>query len=306
MGRKDIAGKAYFSDGKRFAELMNEHLYHGNRILTAKNLIKREWGYPSLPGVYGEKERDILMEDVVQKIYYGMELETASDHSMPERIMVYDACEYERQIRAICRSHHERKEYKNFYEKKSRMIEEDYLLPTVTVVLYLGEGHWQGRTRLSELFGISEQNRKQLGMRLHEYDFLLIEADYVNAEIYQTDLRQFFQAMQCRKDRKKLRDLLRADDFAHLAPETELAIATHLQVRKLVNKMRREEMSMCKAFDDLMKEERRNGKIEGRREAEKKIRKKIIKKMYRKGMEETLIREITECTKKEFAAAVGR
>ena len=33
---------------------------------------------------------------------------------------------------------------------------------------------------------------------------------------------------------------------------------------------------------------------------------KFKKRMYKKGIEETLIREITGCTKKEFAAAVGR
>lgn len=75
---------------------------------------------------------------------------------------------------------------------------------------------------------------------------------------------------------------------------------------------------MCKAFDDLMKEERLNGKREGIREGKregiregekagkKKERFQIIKKMYGKGMEETLIRELTGCTKKEFASAVGR
>ena len=46
-----------------------------------------------------EKKRDILIEDKSRNLYFGMELETESDYSMPERIMVYDACEYECQIR---------------------------------------------------------------------------------------------------------------------------------------------------------------------------------------------------------------
>ena len=67
---------------------------------------------------------------------------------------------------------------------------------------------------------------------------------------------------------------------------------------------------MCKAFDELMEEERQRGKYEGKREGKKIGRKQerilLIKRMYKKGIEETLIREITGCTKKEFAAAVGR
>lgn len=71
---------------------------------------------------------------------------------------------------------------------------------------------------------------------------------------------------------------------------------------------------MCKAFDELMKEERligkKEGKREGKREGEKAGKKKerfmIIRKMYKKGLEETLIRELTGCTGKEFAAAIGK
>ena len=79
---------------------------------------------------------------------------------------------------------------------------------------------------------------------------------------------------------------------------------------------------MCKAFDELMEEERQKGRREGRREGKQegkqegkregeKIGKKqerisIIKRMYKRGMEEALIREMTGCTKKEFVAALGK
>lgn len=82
-------------------------------------------------------------------------------------------------------------------------------------------------------------------------------------------------------DRERLRKLLKSENFMELRPETELAIAVHLNVKKLVHKMKKEKLPMCKAFDDLMKEERQNGKKEGRREGK------------REG-------------KKEFATAVGR
>ncbi len=164
------------------------------------------------------------------------------------------------------------------------------------------------------MFRISGQDRKLLDNRLHNYDFLLVEADFVNPEDYQTDLKHFFRAMQCRQDRKKLRELLKSEGFADLNPEAEQAIAACLNVKKLVHIMRKEELPMCKAFDELMEEERQRGKYEGKREGKregKKIGRKqerilLIKRMYKKGIEETLIREITGCTKKEFAAAVGR
>lgn len=310
MGRKDIVGRDYFSDRERFAEILNVHLYYGNQVVSAESLICRQRSYPSLAEVYGEKSRDILVEDTWRRINYGMELETESDYSMPERIMVYDACEYEQQIRKIYKQHREKNDFNDYGEKKSRLKMTDYLHPTVTFVMYLGEGHWEGKTRISEMFQITDQDMEFLDSKLHDYDFLLLEADYVNPEDYQTDLKEFFQAMQCRRDRQRLRKLLKSENFMDLRPETELAIASHLNVKKLVHKMKKEKLPMCKAFDDLMKEERQNGKKEGRREGKREGKRQerflIIKRMYKKGIEETLIREITGCTKKEFATAVGR
>lgn len=157
---------------------------------------------------------------------------------------------------------------------------------------------------------------------MHDYDFLLLEADYVDPEAYKTDLRQFFEAMQSRQDREKLRSLLRSENFMNLCPETEQAIAAHLHVKRLLHKIKKEGLPMCKAFDDLMKEERRSGIQEGIQKGIKKgmqegIQKgektgkrkekfSIIRKMHEKGMDGKLIRELTGCTKKELAAAVGR
>lgn len=126
MGKKDVTGRMFFSDRERFAELLNLHFYHGEQVLLPENLIRRKGEYPSLADVYGQKNRDILMEDTKRKIYYGVELETETDYSMSERVMVYDACEYEQQIRRICRKHREKEEFKNYREMKSRRISESY------------------------------------------------------------------------------------------------------------------------------------------------------------------------------------
>lgn len=64
---------------------------------------------------------------------------------------------------------------------------------------------------------------------------------------------------------------------------------------------------MCKAFNDLMEEERRNGKKEGIEKGIKKGKKEerlgIISRMKKEGLEEAQIIRLTGCTKKEYAAA---
>lgn len=309
MGKQDMKDRPFFSDAERFAELINHSVYRGKRILLPENLILLKRTYPSLSGTSGEKERDVVMKDKKRNMCYGVEIETESDYSMPERIMAYDACEYEYQIKKIHKRHMDKGDYEGYREKKSRMKEKDFLFPMITVVLYLGEGRWEGRSSLSQMFHIPDEERNEPGIYPIDYDFPLIEADFVNPEQYQTELREFFQAMQCRQDKKRLMELLQTEKFQHLAAETEQVIAAHMNIRGLIQKMKKEEEIMCKAFDDLMVDERNRGRREGKREGriegkrEEKIQ--IIRRMQAKGLEESFIRQITKCTKAEFAAAIG-
>lgn len=69
--------------------------------------------------------------------------------------------------------------------------------------------------------------------------------------------------------------------------------------------------AMCKAVEEWLEDERNRGRWEGIREGKRNGRKKgkkeekmpIIKRMYAEGMEESLIRRMTKCTKGELAAA---
>lgn len=312
MGRKDIVDRLYFSDCRRFAELMNVVLYHGEEVLLPGNLSPVRRKYPSLSSACGELERDVLMKDAKQNLCYGIEIETESDYGMPERVITYDACDYEYQMREIDKGHRERRDYRSYRERKSRMKESDMLLPTVTVVLYLGEGHWEGRRRMTQMFGLSAECRTLLGANLHDYDFPLLEADHVAPGYYRTDLKEFFQAMQCRRDKAKLRELFLTDAFRHLSPETERVIAEHLHVARLIHRMEKEGLPMCKAFDDLMDEKLQEGKAAGRKEGRKEGREegkreekiRIIRQMIKEGLDEPLIHRTTRCTREEFSAAM--
>ena len=62
-----MTGRVFFSDKERFAELLNLHLYHGAKVLLPENLVQRKREYSSLADVYGQKNRDILMEDTKNK-----------------------------------------------------------------------------------------------------------------------------------------------------------------------------------------------------------------------------------------------
>lgn len=258
-------------------------------------LVKRV--YPSLSGK-GEMSRDIFMKDVKRNICYGLELETESDYSMPERVMVYDACELEQQVKEISKQQKENAQAGNkpdYREKKSRMKETDFLLPVVTVVLYLGTDHWEGRRKLSELYHISEETEELMQELLPDYGFPLLEADYINAEAFETDLREFFLAMQCRNDKKKLKELFQTEHIRNLKEETAWAIAVHMDRERLMPKIRKENSDMCNAIEEIYED----GKIEGRVEG----RSIIIRNMLQEGMDREFICGITGCSQEEFALA---
>lgn len=314
MGKRDLAGKDFFADRQRFADLLNAVLYYGKKVIRPEELEQLTGTYPSFSGK-GEMSRDIFMKDQKRNVCYSLELETESDYSMPERVMAYDACELEQQIREIRKGHREeeqqsrendkdrkegeRTEKLSYREKKSRMKETDFLLPVITVVLYLGTGHWEGRRKLSELYRISEETEKLVGEMLPDYGFLLPEADYINAEAFETDLREFFQAMQCRSDKIKLRELLRSERFRQLKEETAWTIAVHLDRKRLGTRIERRELGMCIALDELLADERDEGRTEGRTEE----RNSIIRNMIQQGLDEEFICRLIGCSRQEYASA---
>ena len=192
MGKKDTYTRPFMANKERFAELINVHIYQGKDFVKPEMLKKLRGGYPALASATGEKVRDILMEQESPRMRYGMELETGIDYGLPERIMLYDAGEYEEQIRERNKNKRSKGENQSYTEKKSRMKMGERFVPVITIVLYLGEGKWDAPQRLTEMLEISSKVQKYAGRFIQDYGIQVVEADFVNPEDYRTDLKEFF------------------------------------------------------------------------------------------------------------------
>lgn len=294
MGKKDVYTRPYFADKKRFADFINVHLYGGKEIVMEGALVKIRGIYPSAGSFAGEKSRDVFMEHEKLRMRYGIELETESDYGMPERIMVYDGGEYEKQIGEKDKKHRSEKEYAEYIEKKSRMKESDRLVPVISIVLYLGEGKWRGPRRLKEMLEVPKELKECSEEYLQDYKICVIEADFVDAGAYWTDLKEFFQALQCRNDRERLRELLGSEGFRNLERETEMAIAVNLSLKPIIRKIEEEEKGMCRAFEELMMEQEEIGIEKGKSEGIKEGIKESIKALIETCKELGVSREDTE------------
>ena len=100
----------------------------------------------------------------------------------------------------------------------------------------------------------------------------MAEADYINPNNLKTDLRELFQAMQCRNDKEKMKKLFQTEHFRCLKEETAWAIAVHLDKERLVPKIKKEKSDMCNAIDEIFED----GKVEGRAEGRVEGRSSII------------------------------
>lgn len=276
MGRKDTYTIPYIANKKRFAELVNVNIYNGKGIVRAETLIRLEGCYPALSSPAGNKRRDILMEQKDPGIRYGIELETEIDYGMPERILLYDAGEYESQIRENDQKHREDLSYRHYVEKKSRMKETERFIPVITIVLYLGEGRWTAPGKLTEILETPGELEEYFKDFLQDYKIHVVEADLINPEDYHTDLREFFSALQCRNDRGRLRELFQRESFQNLSHDAELAIAVNLNLKTLIVKMEEENMPMCKAFEELMVEQEEIGMEKGIKEGIKESIKALV------------------------------
>ena len=123
MSAKDSVTKEYFSDNKYFADVVNYFVYDGEQVVDPAKLKPLDSTEVALPPEKEsakvnavQKHRDVLkylfgMEDEnTAYAIFGLELQSGMHNAMPVRNMLYDAMEYDRQVKEIARKHKENKD----------------------------------------------------------------------------------------------------------------------------------------------------------------------------------------------------
>lgn len=93
-----------------------------------------------------QKYRDVLKSAVIMAdsretcMILGIENQETVNYAMPVRNLVYDALQYEQQVREISRSHKKKQDYwgRSPEEYLSGFYAEDRLKPVITLVVYYG------------------------------------------------------------------------------------------------------------------------------------------------------------------------
>ena len=272
MGKYDRCMKAYLQDKRRFADLFNGSCFQGRQVIRAEDL------------------------------------EEASES--------YDAAEYSRQLkerkqeRRLLARHKEEsgKELKTTIDERlSGILRSDRLHPVYTICLYSGEEPWDGPRKLSDMmeFDPEDENLRVLFEEYHLHLFCINEQN--GFDTFHSGLKQLFCAMNCRKDKERMAELMKNEAYAHLSKETWEAIAVMTDNAAMLQKKdkyktengKEEEYNMCQALEELMEdnrnEGRREGRNEGRNEGSLEKTKTVVRNMLDRGYEIEDICAIAGC-----------
>ena len=321
MGKYDTCMKEFLQNKDRFADLFNGCCFQGRQIIRAEDLREASENYvltdKRLPGKTRQKDTEIL-RDVKMVLGSGMVLQVLAvenqsyvDYAMPVRCMGYDAAEYRRQLkerkqerRLLINSENRPKNPAvSMDETLSGILSSDRLHPVYTLCLYSGTEPWDGPRKLSDMMAFDPQNKnlQSLFEEYHLHLFCINEQHVFDA--FRSALKPLFQAINCRNNKKKMIELMKDETYSHLNEDTWDAIAVMTDNAAMLQKKdlyktenQKEEFNMCQALQELMQDERNEGRIEGRNEGKIEDQKIVIRNMINRGYKTEDICAIAECS----------
>ena len=286
LGKKDIAEKLYTENNRVFADIVNYMVYDGAEIVHPADLMELGSEELMLKGEDKQQRyRDVMKKAVIRQdkdaIYMLVSLENQSEvhYAMPVRNMLNDAMRYMRQVEQIRRERFQQGRQGNQMQEYtpiegqihaeflSGMTEQDKLLPIITIVILFQDQTWNGPKSIHEMLNTTDPAVLKY---VQDYKIHVIApADMTEDELrkFQSSMREVMNFIKYSKDKRKLAQIMQADEerFKHMEREA-------VQLLNLVTgaemEMDEEEevVNMCKAIQDMREEERELGKQEGRQQ----------------------------------------
>ena len=155
----------------------------------------------------------------------------------------------------------------------SGILRSDRLHPVYTICLYSGEEPWDGPRKLSDMMEFDPEESVRSLFKDYPLTLFCIN-EQEGFEEFHSGLKQLFCAMNCRKDKERMSELMKNEAYSHLSKETWEAIAVMTDNAVMLQKKDKyktengeeEEYNMCQALEELMEDNRNEGRNEGRSE----------------------------------------
>ena len=280
MGKADTLTKQYMQDAEVFADVFNYLLYDGEQIIHPEQLHAIDTtALASLTGDGSESARVQVYRDVLKYVtamedgkcaylILGIENQSKIHYAMPVRNMLYDALQYNAQIREAAKKHSNSKKTEKLTNEEylSGFSKNDRLLPVITLVVYFGSKPWDAPKSLFEMLTVEDAS---VLAYVADYKLNLLEPlSMCNADIakLKTDLKNVCYYIKYSNDKERLREIVnREESFRSLRRDT-VELLNEVTNSKLEISEKEETVDMCKAIQDIRNEGRAEGKAEGRAE----------------------------------------
>lgn len=191
-------------------------------------------------------------------------------YAMPVRMMLYDAFAYTEQVKELERKHEKNGEKLKGAEFLSGMKKEDKLIPIVPIVVYYGSVEWDASQDIHGMLELDDSlQNEELKKYVPNYKINLLNVGNVEClENYKSGLQQLFGMLKCKSDKIAMRNYIdkHKEKLSSVDAETFRLLGNLLGNAEEFEKYQKEEhggIDMCRAFDEIYKEEQEKGRIQG-------------------------------------------
>ena len=277
MSLQDTVTKQYVSDPKVFADAFNYLIYSGRQVIRPEQLTDLDATQFAIP--YREEEegkpeatqkyRDVLKTLAVKTdehctyLVLGIENQSNVHYAMPVRNMLYDAMQYEKQVRQLAAAHRKKHDAATSDEYLSGMSREDKITPVITLVINFGSKRWDGPLSLYEM--MPEQPAKVKAF-VQDYKVFLIDPMAMtdaDLEHLNSSLREVLSYIKYQHDQEQMQRLLQEDHrFSELERNAALVIQATTKT-ELNIKPNAEVVDMCEAIRQMMESSKQQGVLQG-------------------------------------------
>jgi len=263
LGAKDIKSNEYLKDNSRFADLFNYKLYDGKPVIHPDDLQERDT--TELLDVFGvdkkqiqtQRWRDLLKSAIIKStqhafyILLGLENQTEIHYAMPVKAMLYDAINYEKQVKEAGNMHEQNKDKMTSAEFLSKFKSTDRLTPVVTLTLYWGADKWNAPTHLHQMFGEIDEHLKQF---IPDYHVNLVAPYQIqNFDKFKTELGRALEFIKYSTDTPHFKLMLSKLKNQKISNETVSVINTFTHAKIKLNKQE-EVTDVCLAIEEIKQE----------------------------------------------------
>ena len=258
---KDEGWKVYFQDNYRCADLINGIGCNGEQVVKPSDLKDED---PTLH----KRSRDILRKVALGTSFMiiGIENQEKMDYELALRNMIYDATDYEKQLRKIQKQVRAEigvttGEYMYGFKKDSK------LKPLATFVLYAGKEPWDGPYCLHDMLDFTDIPNSLKNI-VSDYKINIIDIrKFENTNVFRSDLKQVFNFIRYSDDKEKLLNLIENDAYYRAMDKEAYEVVTKYSNSKELVKEKDYttdggKKDMCKAIQDLMADSKEEGREE--------------------------------------------